>query len=302
MMATMFAADFEDTFAFYGFLCCACCLRYRRLLLFMVFGEGRVKALVAEIHNAVDVLHEAKIYFILVLSFCFGLVLCSSLLWLLSAHVLTNQLDDYDTLRCSSLSHDPAVNAQFIGSCLPHMCLPFNASAVPRSDLLGCDESLFPYALAFHALMPLFPPALCECGEHVDPLGLHFASCIRINARNLLHNALRDCFYGSLHHILLDLSSHHVALLVSDKMSKSSTYIHHWYPLKANAPVIHERRIPYGVRPALIAPSKSPDILVSFFSAPHRPIFGDFVFASPRASDNTCHSQAAQVACNSKHS
>jgi hypothetical protein len=215
-------------------------------------------------------------------------------------HVLTSQLDAYETLLGSSLSHDPSVNAQFIGSCLPHMCLPFNASAVPRSDLHGCDESLFPYALAFHTLMPLFPPALCECGEHADPLGLHFASCIKINARNLLHNALRDCFYGSLHHLLRDLPSHHVALLISDKMSKASTYIHHWYPLKDTAPTIHERQAPYGVRPSLIAPSKSPDILVAFFAAPHRPIFGDFVFASPRASDKTCHSQAAQVACNSK--
>ena len=149
--------------------------------------------------------------------------------------------------------------------------------------------------------MPLFAPALCECGEHIDPLGLHFASCIKVNARTLLHNALRDCFYGSLHHILRDLPSHQVALLISDKMSKSSTYIHHWYPLKQTAPAIHERQAPYGYRPTLIAPSKSPDILVAFFSAPHRPVFGDFVFSSPRLSDKTCHSQAAQVACNSKH-
>jgi hypothetical protein len=47
-------------------------------------------------------------------------------------HLLTQQLDDYDTTFGSSLSHDPAVNAQFIGSCLPHMCLPFNASAIPE--------------------------------------------------------------------------------------------------------------------------------------------------------------------------
>ena len=216
-------------------------------------------------------------------------------------HVLTEQLDDHEILVGSSLSHDPAVNAQFIGSCLPHMCLPFNASAIPRSDLNGCDESLFPYAIAFHTLLPLFPPALCECGEHVDPLGLHYASCIKINARNLLHNALRDCVYGSLHRIVRDLPAHNAALLASDKLSKSSTYIHHWYPLKDNAPVIHERQAPYGVRPLLVAPSKSPDILVAFFNAPHKPLFGDFVFSSPRASDKTTHSQAAQVACNSKH-
>ncbi len=38
-----------------------------------------------------------------------------------------------------------------------------------------------------------------------------------------------------------------------------------------------------------------------FFNAPHRPLFGDFVFSSPRSSDKTTHSQAAQVACNAKH-
>jgi hypothetical protein len=73
---------------------------------------------------------------------------------------------------CITFSHDPSVNAQFIGSCLPHMCLPFNASAVPRSDLYGCDESIFPYALAFHTLMPLFfPLAFCVCGELAKGLG-----------------------------------------------------------------------------------------------------------------------------------
>jgi hypothetical protein len=217
-------------------------------------------------------------------------------------HALTKQLDDHEYFIGSTLSHDPSVNAQFIGSYLPHMCLPFNASAVPRSDLYGCNESTFPYALAFHTLMPLFPPAFCECGDFVDPLGLHYASCIRVNARNLLHNALRDCFYGSLHRIIRDLPAHNVAILVSDKVSKASTYIHHWYPLKDSAPVIRERSIPYNVRPSLIAPSKSPDILVAFFDSPHRPLFGDFVFSSPRASDRTSHSQAAQIACNEKHS
>jgi hypothetical protein len=216
-------------------------------------------------------------------------------------HLLTQQLDDYDIAFCSSLSHDPAVNAQFIGSCLPHMCLPFNASAIPRSDLHKCNEATFPYALAFHTMMPLFPPALCKCGEHVDPLGLHFASCIQINARNLLHNALRDCCFGALHHFIRDNPVHNVALLLSDKTSKASTYIHHWYPLKATAPPISERQVPYNVRPSFSAPSKSPDILISFYATPQRPIFGDFVFSSPRSSDKTTHSQAAQVACNFKH-
>ena len=216
-------------------------------------------------------------------------------------HALTRQLDDFEFTLGSSLSHDPSVNAQFIGSCSPHMCLPFNASAIPRSDLYGCNEVLFPYTLAFHTLMPLFPPSFCECGEFVDPLGLHYASCVKVNARNLLHNALRDCFYGSFHRIIRDLPAHNVAHLVSDKVSKASTYIHHWYPLKATAPVIHERVAPFNVRPSLIAPSKSPDILISFFDSPLRPLFGDFVFSSPRESDKTIHSEAAQIACNAKH-
>ncbi len=112
--------------------------------------------------------------------------------------VLTQQLHDYDTTFGSSLSHDPAVNAQFIGSCLPHTCLTFNASAIPRTDLYKCDESTFPYALAFHSMMPLFPPSVCQCGEHVETLGLHYASCIKINARSLLHNALHVVNVGPL--------------------------------------------------------------------------------------------------------
>jgi hypothetical protein len=216
-------------------------------------------------------------------------------------HLLTDQLDTYDELFASTLSHDPAVNAHFLGSCLPHMCLPFNASAIPRSDLAGCDEALFPYALAFHTMMPLFPPNLCECGEHVDPLGLHYGSCIKINARNLLHNAMRDCCFGSLLHIVRDCPAHNVAILASDKSSKASTYIHHWYPLKPTAPTIFQRQVPYVARPTLVAPSKSPDILVAFSNDPHRPIFGDFVFSSPRLTDSTTHTQAAQIACNSKN-
>jgi hypothetical protein len=162
-------------------------------------------------------------------------------------------------------------------------------------------SQFFPYALAFHTLMPLFPPAFCECGEFVDPLGLHYASCIKIDACNLLHNALRDCFYGSYHRIVRDLPAHNVALLVSDKVSKASTYIHHWYPLKSTAPDILQRQVPYNVRPLLSAPSKSPDILVALFDSPPKPLFGDFVFASPHTSDKTVHSEAAQAACNLKH-
>jgi hypothetical protein len=49
-------------------------------------------------------------------------------------------------------------------------------------------------------------------------------------------------------------------------------------------------------------PSKSPDILVSFYADPQRPLFDDFAFSSPRSSDKTTHSHAAQVVCNTKHS
>jgi hypothetical protein len=48
-------------------------------------------------------------------------------------------------------------------------------------------------------------------------------------------------------------------------------------------------------------PSKSPDILVSFYADPQRPFFDDFAFSSPRSSDKTTHFQAAQVFCNTKH-
>jgi hypothetical protein len=49
-------------------------------------------------------------------------------------------------------------------------------------------------------------------------------------------------------------------------------------------------------------PSKSPDILVSLYADPQRPLFDDFAFSSPRSSDKTTHSHAAQVVCNTKHS
>jgi hypothetical protein len=217
-------------------------------------------------------------------------------------HHLTAQLDDLDFTRASSLSHDPAVNAQFLGSCLPHMCLPFNTAFVPLSDIHDSDDLLFSYSLAFHSMMPLFPVHMCACGDHVDPLGLHFAMCNKLNARNLLHNALRDCFFGALRRFVSKTPSHNVALLVSDKFSKASTYIHSYYPRKDTAPPILERQPLHTKLPARIAPSKSPDILIVYADAPLRPMFADFVFSSPRAADNTVHTQAAQIAFNKKRS
>jgi hypothetical protein len=215
-------------------------------------------------------------------------------------HHLTRQLDDLDFSKASNLSHDPAVNAHFIGSCLPHMCLPFNSAFTPLADIYSCDEPIFSYSLAFHTMMPLFPTHICNCGEHVDPLGLHFAMCNKLNARNLLHNALRDCFFGALRRFVINSPNHNVALLTSDKWAKSSTYIHTYYPRRDNAPPILERQ-PHSTKlPPRVAPSKSPDLLIIYADAPLRPMFADFVFASPRLSDNTVHTQAAQAAFNKK--
>ena len=89
------------------------------------------------------------------------------------------------------------------------MCLPFNDSAVPRSDLHGGDESLFPYALAYHTLlMPLFPQALCECGEHLVYI-LPPASIEVKNARNLLHRRRKftDVCPNALVNVILYFSS-----------------------------------------------------------------------------------------------
>ena len=215
-------------------------------------------------------------------------------------HILTGQLDDFEYTKGASLSHDTAVNGQFIGSCLPHMCLPFNSASVPLNDAHGCDESLYSYTIAFHTMMPLFQVSICSCGDQIDPLGLHFALCNKLNARNLLHNALRDCTFGALREFVNSLDSHNIALLSSDKIAKSSTYIHHWYPLRDTAPVVLERQPFHSKLPPRSAPSKSPDLLAIFADAPLRPLFADFVFASPRLTDNTTHAQAAQVAFNKK--
>jgi hypothetical protein len=147
-------------------------------------------------------------------------------------------------------------------------------------------------------MMPLFPIETCPCGETVDPLGLHFASCIKLNARNSLHNALRDCFCGAARHITSTIHDHNIAFIKSDSIAKSATYIHSWYKRKDSSPPILERQ-PNGSRPKT-ALSKSPDVLIAFLDEPHRPVFGDFVFSSPSARDKTRHSQAAQVAHNTK--
>ena len=127
----------------------------------------------------------------------------------------------------------------------------------------------------------------------------HAASCLKLNARNLLHNALRDCFCGAARHIVSDIHDHNVAFIKSDSISKSATYIHAWYRRKDAAPSILERQRRLGSSPR-VAPSKSPDVLIAFLDEPHRPVFGDFVFASPSARDKTRHSHAAQIAHNTK--
>jgi hypothetical protein len=130
------------------------------------------------------------------------------------------------------------------------------------------------------------------------PLGLHFASCLKLNARNLLHNALRDCFCGAARHITSDIHDHNVAFIKSDAIAKSTTYIHSWYKRKNPSLPILERQ-PHDSRPK-VALSKSPDVLIAFLDEPHRPVFGDFVFSSPSIRDKTRHSHAAQIAYNTK--
>jgi hypothetical protein len=48
--------------------------------------------------------------------------------------------------------------------------------------------------------------------------------------------------------------------------------------------------------------AKAPIFLSLSKLTPQRPLFDDFAFSSPRSSDKTTHSHAAQVVCNTKHS
>ena len=207
-------------------------------------------------------------------------------------HELTDWLDAVEIAEASNLSHDPAVNAQFIGSCTPAMSMPFNCTLVPRYILDSLDNYAFSYALAWHVMMPLFPVFQCPCKQTWDPLGLHAAMCTKLNAYNLIHNSVRDCFAGAARSVIRDDSDSNVAFILTDAHAKSATYIHDFYPLKADAPSIKDRANPADRS----APSLSPDILISFNNNPLNPYFGDFVASSPSLVNNKVHGEAAQAA------
>ena len=182
-------------------------------------------------------------------------------------HELTEWLDDADFSEASTLSHDPAVNAQFLGSCSPTMSMPFNCSLVPRYILDSLDDYAFSYALAWHVMKPLFPVSQCACKQTWDPLGLHAAMCPKLNSYNLLHNAVRDCFAGAARSAVRDDTNSNVSFILTDTHAKSATWIHSFYPLRETAPPIRDR-LDASARPA---PSLSPDILLSFSNDPFNP-------------------------------
>jgi hypothetical protein len=212
-------------------------------------------------------------------------------------HEITGWMDAADISDGASLSHDPAVTAQFLGSADPTMSMPFNSCLVPRHILDTLDDThSFAYALAWHTMKPLFPVFQCPCLKTWDPLGLHAASCIKLNAYNLIHNSVRDCFTGAARFLVRDLADSNVGFILSDAHAKSATWIHEYYEKKASAPPIIDRSSPS--RGAL--PSLSPDILISFLNAPLQPYFGDFVAASPSITNKYSHGQAAQASHNEK--
>ena len=92
-------------------------------------------------------------------------------------HLLTDQLDTYDEMFAPTLSHDnPSVNVHFMGSCLLHMCLPYSASARPRSDYYH-----FPPHIRAHVMS--FSPscALHKCRQAVSMHAQgHVNKCISI--------------------------------------------------------------------------------------------------------------------------
>jgi hypothetical protein len=211
-------------------------------------------------------------------------------------HEITDMLDDAEIAEASSLSHDPAVNAQFRGSITPSMSLPFNSCLVPRHILDRLDMYDFAYALAWHTMMPLFRPSPCSCSKMWDPLGLHAASCLHLNAYNLLHNSVRDCFAGAARARIAKDPNAQVSYILTDKHAKSATWMHEFYPLKPHAPAIIHRNDPTRTP----APSLSPDILVAFINDPLNPYFGDFVASSPSLVNKLKHTEAAQVAFTEK--
>lgn len=204
-------------------------------------------------------------------------------------HELTELLDDAEVSEATALCKDPAIAAQFLGSVSPTMSLPFNSCLIPRYILDTLDSYDFSYALAWHTMMPLFPPSLCTCHQVWDPLGLHAASCQHLNAFNLLHNSVRDCFAGAARTCVSTDPTSNVSFILTDKHAKSATWMHEYYPLKADAPEIRLVDDPLR-RPA---PSLSPDILILFTNDPLNPYFGDFVASSPSVVNKHSHGQAA---------
>ncbi len=206
-------------------------------------------------------------------------------------HELTQKLDAADIAEALSISTDPAVSAQFIGSTSPSMSLPFNSCLVPRFILDSLDNYSFSYALAWHSMLPLFPPSVCKCKQNWDPLGLHAAMCVHLNSYNLLHHSVRDCFAGAARKCISKDAASQVSYILTDKFAKSATWMQQFYPLKSNAPAIVLKDDPQR-RPA---PSLSPDILIAFNNEPLHPYFGDFVASSPSATNRLRHGEAAQI-------
>jgi hypothetical protein len=205
-------------------------------------------------------------------------------------HELTEQLDAAEIAEALSLSKDPAVAAHFLGSISPSMSLPFNSCLIPRFILDSLDNYSFSYALAWHIMLPLFPPSVCLCKQNWDPLGLHAAACIHLNAYNILHNAVRDCFAGAARKCVSRDTDSRVSYILTDKFAKSATWMHEFYPLKPDAPAILLKDDAYR-RPA---PSLSPDLLIAFSNDPLHPYFGDFVASSPSTTNRLRHGEAAQ--------
>lgn len=98
------------------------------------------------------------------------------------------------------------------------------------------------------------------------------SSCIHLNACNILHNSVRDCFAGAARKCIATDPDAQVSYIFADKHAKSATWMHDIYPFKLDAPTIIIRDDPLR-RPA---PSLSPDILIAFVNDPLDPYFGDF--------------------------
>jgi hypothetical protein len=211
-------------------------------------------------------------------------------------HELTEQLDIAETAEALSIAKHPAVAAQFLGSISPSMSLPFNACLIPRFILDSLDNYSFTYALAWHTMLPLFPPSICACKHNWDPLGLHAAACVHLNAFNLLHNAVRDCFAGAARKCISKDEGSQVSYILTDKFAKSATWIHGFYPLKSTAPAILLKDDIHR-RPA---PSLSPDLIIAFNNDPLHPYFCDFVASSPSATNHFRHGEAAQASFTEK--